>query len=299
MTGHPPRTATIAVLMACHNRRESTLQCLDALLASRLPPGYRLRVFLVDDGSSDGTAEAVGATFPTVRIIPGDGSLYWCGGTRLAWAVALREAPEAAAFLWLNDDVRLHDGAVHDVLERYGQVRAEGADDRVVLCGATRDPENGNVTYGLRSTEGTIPPNGQWQRFSHDVLLNGNFVLIPRRVFNRVGGMSERFTHSMGDVEYGLRCFKQGIAIELTPRFVGDCAHPGPPAWRDPRVPIRERLRHLAGPKGLPPREYYHLIRLLRPYTWPASMLKLPLIALAPRLFDRKLNQLRRTRPAA
>ena len=36
-----------------------TLRCVDAALASRLPEGTVLEVVVVDDGSRDGTAEAI------------------------------------------------------------------------------------------------------------------------------------------------------------------------------------------------------------------------------------------------
>ena len=46
----------ISVLMTCHNRRELTLKCLGLLLSQI---GEDARVYLVDDGSTDGTAVAV------------------------------------------------------------------------------------------------------------------------------------------------------------------------------------------------------------------------------------------------
>ncbi len=63
----------IAVLLTCHNRRAETLRCLEALLAQ--DAGASLRVFLVDDGSTDGTGEAVRVSFPQVNVVQGDGSL--------------------------------------------------------------------------------------------------------------------------------------------------------------------------------------------------------------------------------
>ena len=86
--------STVAVLMACHNRRAKTLSCLQRLFAQALPPSVRLRVYFVDDGSTDGTAEAVEVAFPEVTIIPADGTLFWCEGTRLAWRRASQADPE-------------------------------------------------------------------------------------------------------------------------------------------------------------------------------------------------------------
>src|SRR4051812_46438313 len=98
----------IAVLITCFNRRETTLACLRSLGRQALPAGYVLRVFLTDDGSSDGTGDAVRREFPDVTVLQGDGKLYWVGGTMMAW----NAAQPADFYLWLNDDVRLRAGAL-------------------------------------------------------------------------------------------------------------------------------------------------------------------------------------------
>lgn len=68
---------TIAVLITCYNRKAMPLECLDLLFQQKIPTGYSLAVYLVDDGCSDGTRVAVQAAYPEVNLITGDGSLYW------------------------------------------------------------------------------------------------------------------------------------------------------------------------------------------------------------------------------
>ena len=81
----------VAILMACHNRREKTMACLDALLTSDLVTDTALEVFLIDDGSTDGTSNAVSSLYPAVHLIAGDGNLYWNGGMRVAFAAAMHK----------------------------------------------------------------------------------------------------------------------------------------------------------------------------------------------------------------
>ena len=59
---------SIAVLITCHNRREKTLKCLQSLYFNILSKNYVIEIFLVDDGSTDGTANAVFKKFPLVNI---------------------------------------------------------------------------------------------------------------------------------------------------------------------------------------------------------------------------------------
>ena len=88
--------------MTCYNRVSTTLTCLDAVAAQRLPEGYAIDVYLVDDASPDGTGQAVKMKFPSVEVINGKGGLFWCNGMRLAWDVAVSKGVEYSFFLWLN-----------------------------------------------------------------------------------------------------------------------------------------------------------------------------------------------------
>jgi GT2 family glycosyltransferase len=67
----------IAAVMTCHNRRERTLECLTSLERQRLPAeAVTVVPYVLDDGSSDGTGEAVRAAHPTAVVLDGDGTLY-------------------------------------------------------------------------------------------------------------------------------------------------------------------------------------------------------------------------------
>ena len=75
--------------MTVHNRKAKTVRCLHSLQDTWLPyrEQFGVEVFLTDDGCTDGTADAVSRLtldFP-VRILPGDGSLFWNGGSN-TWA---------------------------------------------------------------------------------------------------------------------------------------------------------------------------------------------------------------------
>ncbi len=111
----PPTFRRLGALLACHNRRTSTLACLAALFAQKGTDDVDLQVILLDDGSTDGTAEAVRGRFPAVEVLHGDGELFWGGGMRRAFAVGLARSLDA--YLWLNDDTLLDPGALASLLE--------------------------------------------------------------------------------------------------------------------------------------------------------------------------------------
>ncbi len=138
------RIQRIAVLVTSHNRKERTLASLQSLFAQHGIAEIELTVFLVDDGSTDGTGDAVAARFPQVRLLRGDGNLYWGGGTRKAFGAAMEEGFDA--YLWLNDDVRLFEDAISRIVASAEAAASQGK--TAIVVGSMRDPNTGARTYG-------------------------------------------------------------------------------------------------------------------------------------------------------
>ena len=275
-----PRTeikVRIAVLLTCHNRRDTTMTCLKALSEQSLADGAELSVYLVDDGSADGTAAAIALSYPEVRIIAGNGELYWGGGMRLAWSEAA--AGDYDFYLWLNDDTRLFPSAISTLLASWYDVTSPGSPG--IIVGSTCDPDARSLTYGgYRGRDTLIPPSGSVQPSD---TMNGNIVLVPREVFQTVGSLSADFRHNGGDMDYGLRARKAGFRVWLAPGFLGLCRRNSGPSWADPAVPFVRRWRGLNGPKGLPLREHYIYCKRHNRFGWPLDVLKLLLRVSLPR----------------
>jgi len=247
----------IAALITSFNRKATTLACLARLFEQKAPG--ELRVFLTDDNSRDGSAEAVRAEFPQVRVLAGDGNLYWCGGMRVAFREALKENFDF--YLWLNDDTLLESGAIARLLEAYRRIRAEGS-NRPIVVGSTRNAKTGAPTYGgvIRSSRvhplkyRLVTPGDEPIQCD---TMNGNCVLIPRAVAVEVGNLSSEFRHSVGDFDYGLRARKAGCTIWAAPGFAGTCSWNNiTGGFLDAELPLGKRWRHMMSSKGLPPREH-------------------------------------------
>lgn len=266
----------IAVLLTCHNRRRATLACLESLSRSLSHAAVSAAIYLVDDGSTDGTAAAVMTAFPTVQVLHGTGSLYWCGGMRLAWDTAATCRP--STYLWLNDDVVLDLEAVTALLKTLERQRAETGRAGVVV-GSTRDPLTAATSYGGFSRNRRVEPQATPQAIT---TFNGNIVLVSRAAAETLGNLSPVFSHAMADIEYGHRAGRRGIPVWLAPGHLGTCAPHDRPRWLDDRLSLRDRLRILHAPTGCPPDELIRLMLVERKWWFPASVLRLYLSALFP-----------------
>jgi GT2 family glycosyltransferase len=262
-----PRLDRVAVLLACHNRRDMTLTCLRSLFMQRAA-NIRLSVFLVDDGSRDGTTEAVAREFPDVTIVQGSGQLYWGGGMRLAFHTAALQ--DADFHLWLNDDVVLSPDAVRLLLTTYEDVHRRRPQP-IIVAGAVEDPATRAISYSGHKRRSS------WHPLRFDPVepgpvpklcdtMSGNVVLVSRDVFKRLGAIDQAFVHTMGDCDYGLRLRRIGGDVWLASRYVGTC----PKGDRhSARGSISNRLRDIGSSKKLPPLPWLVYVRRHGGSLWP------------------------------
>lgn len=243
---------SIAVLLTVFNRKEKTLQCLSNLFDQELPQGYSLDVYLTNDGCTDGTPEAVKELFSQVKIIDGDGNLFWNRGMWTAWNTASK-AKDYDFYFWLNDDTFLYDEALVKLLQI-----SQTYEDKAIIVGATESLDRTHTTYGGTILSKGIPEvNGNNAKCD---TFNGNIVLIPKYVYESIGNLDPYYSHSGGDTDYGYAATKQGIAIYQVGEHLGVCdEHPTLSNWCNPELPLRKRWNALHLPNGQPPREIFHL----------------------------------------
>lgn len=260
----------IAVLLTVHNRRALTLRCLDSLESQR---GHDadVSVFLCDDGSTDGSASAVAAGHPEVTVVQGDGTLFYNGGMRAAWAAAKRADPDA--YLWINDDTVLVPDALARLRATWQTVMA-ASDRPTIVVGAVCSPGDGVLTYGgvrqgrvRRVHFALVPPTDQPQTVD---TMNGNCVLVPRNVHELVGSFDQCFRHSMGDFDYGLRARALGCDVVLAAGFVGTCR--GNPGFQPRPAGVRQEWRRLRSVKHLPATEWTTFVRRWGGPAWPVLL---------------------------
>jgi len=89
-------------------------QWLKTCLGSSINYAPQAKLYVVDNGSSDGTAEAVAADYPTVQLIKLKENLGFSGGNNIGLKQALIQGAEAV--LLLNQDAELTAGALEKMV---------------------------------------------------------------------------------------------------------------------------------------------------------------------------------------
>jgi GT2 family glycosyltransferase len=215
-----------------------------------------MRVFLVDDGSTDGTAEAAAAAWPGITVIAADGSKFWAGGMALAESEAIRSMSDATHMLWLNDDVVIDETAIEVLLA------TSMASPKAIAVGAMRGL-SGELSYsGVRFTSRWHPLRvarvAPGEMPIEVEAMNGNLVLVPARLALSIGGVDSGFSQQAGDFDYGIRARAAGAVLLLAPGTLGVCPRNAPTP--EP-VGLKARWRRLNDPVGLANRDQLRFIR--------------------------------------
>jgi hypothetical protein len=215
-------TAEVAVVVLSWNRREDTLACLRSLAAATYEP---LRVVVVDNGSTDGSADAVAAEHPYALLLRQERNLGFAGGANAGIEAAL--AAGADAVLLLNNDMTVESGFVEPLVDALAADPAAAAacsqilfadpPERIWYAGAPfrhgRGHHGRNVGFGGPPLPPARPP------YRTDCLCGGS-VLLPRAALAEVGLLDDALFAYREDLDWSLRARAAGRHVLVVPASV-------------------------------------------------------------------------------
>ncbi len=206
--------ATVTVVIPNWNRRELLMRLLD-LLARQTHPVTR--VVVVDNGSTDGSAEAAGAWGAHVISM----------GHNAGFSRAVNRGVQAVATEWVavvNNDVEPEPEWLERLLGE-----AQGADAWFVcgklLSAARRDRIDGTFDLVCRGGCAWRAGHGredgpEWERPRTIRFAPFTASLFRAALFEKVGLLDESFESYLEDVDFGLRCAGAGCEGVYAPRAV-------------------------------------------------------------------------------
>ena len=216
MASHTPH---VAVIVVCWNGRHHTMECLESLRGVDWDP---LTTIVVDNGSTDGTADAVREHFHDMVLCSSDENLGFAEGNNVGLRTAFAAGADYA--LLLNNDTIADTRLVAALVEEAERRPDAGAlcpmihytdpPDRIWYAGARYDARrvhNGRHTgYGDRDT-------GQYDTLREIGRATGAAMLVPRHVVDDVGYLDGRLFLQVEDVEWSLRMRAAGYRILFVP----------------------------------------------------------------------------------
>ena len=218
----------VSILIISYNTRQMTLDCLRSLYAQTKDVSFE--VIVLDNASSDGSAEAITREFPQVCLIASDQNTGFAGGNN----VAAKDA-KGAYLLLLNPDTVILNGAIQKAVQF-----AEQHPEAAIVGGRTYFSDmslnytscHGRPTpwsllcmgLGLSSMfrrSAWLDPEslGSWKRDSVRQVdaVTGCFLLLRRSLWEELGGFDESFFMYGEETDLCLRAGKLGHKCMICP----------------------------------------------------------------------------------
>jgi len=201
------------------NGREDTLACLRSLAALR---DADTEVVVVDNGSSDGSVEAVRAAYPEVHVVENGRNLGFAGGNNAGLRHAFERGGQWAVLV--NNDATLAPDAI-DRLRRAavehpaagmlaGKVFFDEPPDRIWFAGQRFWPAFG---YSGRPRGYGRRDGPRYRRAYRTDRAAGAFMAVSRRVADAVGLLDDDLFAYVEDVDWCCRARAAGFEIWFVP----------------------------------------------------------------------------------
>lgn len=209
----------VEIVIVNWNGREDTLRALESVSPS-LPPDALVTV--VDNGSTDGSADAVVQRFGHVRLLRHHRNFGFTGG------IATAAKASAAEFLvFLNNDAI----ADREWLSQLVTSMEEAPEDVIAVGGKIVDPSATLVDFvgGVMTFDGHALQNGFRRKLGEvtepepgaELLFAcGGNMIVRREPYLRLGGFDEDFFAYLEDVDFGWRAWLSGWRILYQPGAV-------------------------------------------------------------------------------
>ena len=223
----PSTSIDISVVIVGWNAEHYLELCLESL--QKTPPRRTMEVLVVDNASSDGSAEMIEAKFPWVKLIKSSENLGFAKGNN----VAIRQC-QGRYIALVNPDVIVFPGcldALADFLDQNPKVGNVGPrvfnPDMTQQSTCRRFPTLWNnfcSAFGLATKFKTsrIFAGEHMFFFPHDrtlavEVLVGCFSMIRREAFDAIGLLDEKLFMYGDDVDWCRRCWNAGWEVVFFP----------------------------------------------------------------------------------
>jgi GT2 family glycosyltransferase len=175
----------LSYVIVTFNRRGPLLRTLDILRRTTPLPAGEWEAWVVDNGSTDGSCQAVREQFPDVHLIERPTN-------EGVWSRSYAFAPARGQYLILLDD------------DSYpiGDAAAKSIDylDAHPACGAV---------VGL-----VILPDGSYEACAFPAVMLSGAVCIRKSVLARIGGFRREFFRKAGEYDVSFRIWDAGYSVE-------------------------------------------------------------------------------------
>lgn len=231
----------LGVVVLNYNKKQDLLLCIKSIYASDYP---KLSVVVVDNNSSDGSADAVANAYPDAPLIRNPVNTGVSKGRNLGWRYAKKHF-DFEYIIFLDDDTEVEPDYFSKIIKTYQEHPEAG-----IVTGKAYIDKNTkafcSVGISVNLYTGIIydigvgeKDTGQYNKACYREACGGFAYSARRELFDTLGAFDERYSpYGWEDVDFCLKAKKAGYKTYYIPDAV--VVHKGTKAGRDP-IPAYER----------------------------------------------------------
>jgi GT2 family glycosyltransferase len=210
---------TIYVVLVNWNGRDVTLDCLASLHAVT----YRqMKILVVDNASTDGSAQAFAEGYPDVEVLLQKENLRFAGGNNVGIRHALKQG--ADAIMLLNNDTLVDPGFIEPMVDRLlsdpscgivaPKILYADAPQSIWFAGGEISMWTGTMRHtGIRERD-----HGQFDMARTIDYASGCCLLTSRTVIEKAGMLDELYFMYSEDADWSMRVRNAGYRIVFEPQ---------------------------------------------------------------------------------
>src|SRR3989337_2044819 len=213
----------VAIIVLNYNKKKDILECLDSIFNLDY---NEFEVIVVDNGSSDGSAEEIKTKYPNVHLIESKKNLGASGGRNLGIKYATENFDYKFLF-FLDNDITIKENALSEMANSFCSKENIGIVSP--KCYVKNAP--GIIKYAggisvnfftgqIYDIGGGEKDEGQFEIPMFRMSCGGLF-LVGKSVIDKIGNFDENFNpYGWEDIDFSIRVRKSGYKIFYNPKAV-------------------------------------------------------------------------------
>jgi GT2 family glycosyltransferase len=215
----PPR---VAVVILNYNGKELTERCLQSVMGSRYA---RKEIILVDNASTDDSAERLAGMFPSAIVLRNKQNLGVTGGRNRGFREAVRRGNEYV--LSLDNDTRIDERMIEEL------IAVAESDPAIAVVGPKTYADDGSGKIQCAGGSITYTQNvcaqrgfGEIDRGQYDMMQSVDYFpgfgfMARREVFEVLNFLDESFAgYGHEDTDFCLRATRAGYRVLYVPKAI-------------------------------------------------------------------------------
>jgi GT2 family glycosyltransferase len=208
----------IYILTAVHNYLNDTKKLLESINCQSFK---NYEIYLIDDGSTDGTAGFVHQNYPKANVLRGDGNLWWTASLNLGLKKILDKAG-IDDYVWIiNNDCYFAKDALKNLYNfNKGLKGSKNIVGSVVLDSKTKKVRDTGIKINWRTLRFSSVKPKDLNKATIDALSTKG-TLYPVGVFREIGFFdAKHFPHYFSDYELSIRAKINGYNLLVFPKCI-------------------------------------------------------------------------------